>query len=317
VKLAATYPTLDLGTDPGVLRAWARGVEDLGFHDLLIPEHVVGIDTGRRPEWRPLNPTTLKRDNPIYDHRNPFFEPCVVMGFLAAVTSSIRITSGVLVLPQRQTALVAKQLAMADVLSGGRVRLGVGAGWNDAEFEALGADYRTRGRRMDEQIGVLRSLWTQESVSFAGEFHELDAVGLCPLPVQRPIPIIIGGDSDAAMRRAVRHGDGWFLTSHVSQCRERVQRMWNSLRDAGRSPDGMSLIGTVQLGASDASEVLDQMQAWHDLGAAQINVRTAGVPARAGSASPRSGEPDDHVAALEDIRRRWAEERESTAVAPG
>jgi probable F420-dependent oxidoreductase len=317
VELAATYPTVDLRTDPGVLRAWAQGVETLGFADLLIPEHVVGIDTGRRPDWRPLNPVTLKRDNPIYDHRTPFFEPCVVMGFLAAVTSSIRITSGVLVLPQRQTALVAKQLAVGDVLSGGRVRLGVGAGWSDAEFDALGADYRTRGRRMDEQIGVLRSLWTQESVSFAGEFHELNAVGLCPLPVQRPIPIIIGGDSDAALRRAVSHGDGWFLTSHVSQCHERVRRMWDGLRDAGRSPDGMTLIGTVQLAPGRTAEAVEELRQWRDLGATQVNLRTTGVPARAGSATAGSAAPEDHIAALDEIRCRWAEERESAAIARG
>ncbi|HJY73466.1 MAG TPA: LLM class flavin-dependent oxidoreductase, partial [Streptosporangiaceae bacterium] len=134
LKFGATYPTLDLGTDPAVLRDWAVGMESIGFDEIFIPEHVVGINAGLRPDWEPLNPNTLKKDKPIYDHTNPFFEPLVAMGFLAAVTSRITLTSGVMIAPQRQTALIAKQAAIADVLSRGRIRLGIGVGWNDAEF---------------------------------------------------------------------------------------------------------------------------------------------------------------------------------------
>jgi len=137
IKFGATYPTLDVGTDPDTLRRWAQGLEECGFDELFIPEHVVGINAGQRPGWTPLNPNTLERGKPIYDHTNPFYEPFVAMGFLAAVTSRILLTSGVMIAPQRQTALMAKQAAVADVLSRGRIRLGVGVGWNDAEFDAI------------------------------------------------------------------------------------------------------------------------------------------------------------------------------------
>jgi alkanesulfonate monooxygenase SsuD/methylene tetrahydromethanopterin reductase-like flavin-dependent oxidoreductase (luciferase family) len=162
LRFGATYPTLDLGTDPAVLRDWAVGVEGIGFDEVFIPEHVVGINVVARPGWSPLNPNTLESGPPIYDHLDPFLEPFVAMGFLAAITSRITLTSGVLIAAQRQTALVAKQAAIADVLSGGRIRLGIGVGWNDAEFDALGADFHQRGRRLGEQIHLLRRLWTEE-----------------------------------------------------------------------------------------------------------------------------------------------------------
>src|SRR5438105_4476039 len=147
IKFGATYPTQDVGTDPDTLRQWAVGLEEIGFDEIFIPEHVVGINAHERPDWAPLNPTTLERGKPIYDHTNPYYEPFFVMGFLAAVTSRILLSSGIIIGPQRQTALMAKQAAVADILSGGRIRLGLGVGWNDAEFEALGANFKVRGRR--------------------------------------------------------------------------------------------------------------------------------------------------------------------------
>ena len=231
-----------------------RGWKSIGFDEIYIPEHVVGIDVTKRPDWRPLDPNTLQNGSPLYGHMTPFLEPCVTMGYLAGVTKSITLTSGILVLPQRQTALVAKQMAIADVLSGGRIRLGIGAGWSDAEFDALGSDIDHRGRRMDEQIEVLRKLWTDESVTFSGRFHSLEAAGLCPLPVQRPIPILVGGDSDAARRRALTLGDGWFVTSPLDSSGAGLPVL---ARRPKRQADGppSHLTGTVYLGPRQPEEL--------------------------------------------------------------
>jgi probable F420-dependent oxidoreductase len=306
LKFGATYPTLDLGTDPAVLRDWAVGMESIGFDEIFIPEHVVGINAGLRPDWEPLNPNTLQKDKPIYDHTNPFFEPFVAMGFLAAVTSRITLTSGVMIAPQRQTALIAKQAAIADVLSRGRIRLGIGVGWNDAEFEAMGADFRVRGRRLDEQIDVLRRLWTEESVTYSGRFDTLEAAGLCPMPIQCPISLIIGGDSDPAMERAAARGDGWFLTHTAAECVDRTSRFWKRVDELGRR-DGMSLVGTIYQGPRPAQAMLDEVAAWADLGATHLNIRTATYPIQWSEGRlVRKTDVDEHLEALRDVRQAWA-----------
>ncbi|MER5628032.1 LLM class F420-dependent oxidoreductase [Streptosporangium sp. NPDC002544] len=301
----STYPTADLGTDPSVLAAWARGLEEIGFGELYVPEHVVGVNAEVRADWRPLNPHTLQADKPIYDHRNPFLEPLVAMGFLAGVTHSITLMSGVLVAPQRQTALLAKQAAIADVLSGGRIRLGIGVGWNDAEFAALGADFRTRGRRMDEQIALLRRLWTEETVSAQGRWDNLDAVGICPLPVQRPIPLVVGGDSDAALDRAAARGDGWFLTHTAAESVDRTKRFWDRVDELGRRA-GMSLVGTIYQGDREPEAMLDEVAAWVELGATHLNIRTASYPAQwTPGQHGRKTDVAEHIDALRRLRAAW------------
>ena len=307
IRFGTTYPTWDLGTDPDVLGQWARDVERAGYDELFIPEHVVGVNAGQRPDWRPLNPNTLKNDKPIYDHTFPFYEPFVAMGYLAAVTDRIGLTSGVMIAPQRQTALMAKQAAIADVLSRGRIRLGVGVGWNDAEFDALGADFTTRGRRLDEQLIVMRRLWTEESVTFEGHFDTLVSVGLAPLPVQRPIPIIVGGDSPPAMERAAALGDGWFRTHAAAECIERTQRFWSRVDELGHR-DGMMLVGTVYQGHRQPAELLEDIALWAELGATHLNVRTSSRPARgAGGQWVRKPDVGEHVDALSEVRRLWLE----------
>lgn len=305
IRFGATYPTLDLGTDPDVLRRWAQGLERIGFDELFIPEHVVGINAELRPDWRPLNPNTLKPDVPLYDHTNPFYEPFVVIGFLAAVTNRIVLTSGVLIAPQRQTALVAKQAAIADVLSRGRLRLGVGVGWNEAEFAALGSDYTTRGRRLDEQIGLLRRLWTEESVTFEGSFDSLQAAGLAPLPVQRPIPIVIGGDSDAALERAATVGDGWFLTHVAAESVDRAERFWKRVDELGRR-DEVGLVGTVYQGSGQPEDMVRQIREWDALGATHLNLRTATYPIQWSEGRlVRKTDISEHLGALERARELW------------
>ncbi|SVC26420.1 uncharacterized protein METZ01_LOCUS279274, partial [marine metagenome] len=196
MEISALYPTRDIGTDPARIRDWAQAAEDLGFSHIEVPDHVFGATA--RDGWTPR-----------YNEQDPFHETFVTLGFLAAVTRTIRLTSGVLILPQRQTGLVAKQAAEVDVLCEGRLRLGVGVGWNFVEYQALGTDWKTRGARQAEQIEVLKRLWTDDLVTFKGRFHDLYEVNITPPPVQRPIPIWFGGDSEPVIRRAARYGDGW------------------------------------------------------------------------------------------------------------
>lgn len=306
LNFGATYPTFDLGTKPETLRRWAQGLEEIGFDELFIPEHVIGINAELRPDWTPLNPNTLQPGKPIYDHANPFFEPFVAMGFLSAVTERITLTSGVMVAPQRQTALMAKQAAIADVLSGGRVRLGVGVGWNDAEFAALGANFTVRGRRLDEQIELMRRLWTEESITVNGRYDDFDGAGLAPLPVQRPIPIIVGGDSDAALERAARLGDGWFLSHAAAESVDRAARFWRRVDALGRSRAELSLVGTVYQGLRSPGALVEDIAAWVKLGATHVNLRTASYPVELYEGQlVRKIDAAEHLEVLRAVRELW------------
>ena len=202
MKLGAVLPTSEIDADPSAVRDYAQAADALGYDHLVLFDHVLGEDPGNRPPGRRG-----------IDFTDKFHEPFVLFGFLAAVTERIKLSTGILILPQRQTALVAKQAAEADVLSGGRLRLGVGAGWNRIEFEALGAEFGNRGRRMEEQVAVMRALWTEELVTFDGDWHSIDNAGLNPMPVQRPIPLWFGGQADVVLRRIGRLGDGWLISS--------------------------------------------------------------------------------------------------------
>ena len=203
MQLGIVFPTTDIGNDPAAIREWAQGAEAMGFEYILFSDHIVGANPKTYPDVRGNNSTT------------PYHEPFVTMGYLAALTERIRLVTGVLVLPQRQTALVAKQAAQVDVLTGGRLILGVGVGNSPLEYEAQNEEIHNRGRRLDEQIHVLRALWTEETVTFHGEWHHLSDVGINPRPVQRPIPIWVGGRADAALERAGRLADGWVPSSDV------------------------------------------------------------------------------------------------------
>src|SRR5438445_6168566 len=199
MRVGAVFPQLEIGTDPEVIAKYARTVEKLGYDRLAIFDHVLGADSNRAGGW-----------TGAYDHRSAFHEPLVLFGYLAAITTRLKLATAILVLPQRQTALVAKQAAEVDVLSGGRLIVGSGIGWNQVEYEALGMSFSNRGKRIEEQIALLRRLWTQEVVDFKGRWHRVDRAGLNPLPVQRPIPVWMGGNADPAMERIARLADGYF-----------------------------------------------------------------------------------------------------------
>ena len=268
MHIGAVFPQTEIGGDPGVIREYVTAVEEMGFDHLVIYDHVVGAGTQNRPDWRgPYTSETL------------FHEPFVLFGYVAALTKRLELVTGVIILPQRQTVLVAKQAAEVDVLSGGRMRLGVGIGWNEVEYEALNEDFRTRGRRLEEQITVLRALWTQPVVSFKGKWHTITEAGLNPLPVQRPIPIWLGGSADVAVERIGRLGDGWMPQMPPN---ERAHELLGKIRDgaraAGRSEGAVGIEARLSIAQiRDEAGWTEFARGWRRLGATHLDLNTMGA----------------------------------------
>jgi probable F420-dependent oxidoreductase len=258
-----TFPQSEIGADPEVIRDYAQAAEDLGYEHLLAYDHVLGADPSNREGWRG------------YTHKTMFHEPLTLFCYLAAITKRLELVSGVIVLPQRQAALVAKQAAEVDVLSGGRLRLGVGIGWNAVEYEALGEEFGTRGARIEEQIEVMRLLWTREVVSFEGKYHRINEAGINPLPVQRPIPVWMGARADVGLRRTARVADGWFpLGPPDERMREAVKRLRDYVEEAGREPESVGIEARLDVGRVSPEEWKAQTEAWRSLGATHISVNT-------------------------------------------
>jgi probable F420-dependent oxidoreductase len=255
MRLNAFFPTRDIGTDPAKIRDWAQAAEDLGYAYIEVPDHVFGATA--RDGWVPL-----------YNDKDPFHETFVTLGFLAAVTKRIGLSSGVLIAPQRQTGVIAKQAAQADLLSGGRLRLGIGVGWNHVEYEALGVDWKTRGARQAEQVEVLRRLWCEDLVTFKGRFHDLKEVNIVPPPKQRPIPIWFGGASDAAMMRAARLGDGWMpIIPPDAKAEQRLATLRETLKSLGRDPAKFGIEGWLRMQEPDPQRWAAAADGWRKLGA--------------------------------------------------
>jgi probable F420-dependent oxidoreductase len=251
--------------DFGPIREYARTVENLGYKHALVYDHVLGADPTHRPGWTG------------YTHQNLFHEPFVLFGYLAALTQLELVTS-VIILPQRQTALVAKQATEVDVLSGGKFRLGVGIGWNPVEYEALGMDFHTRGRVIEEQIEVLRLLWSKEIVSYQGRFHTIVEAGLNPLPTRRHIPIWLGGSSEKALQRVARIADGWFPLGEPDETMRSTLaqlRIWAA--EAGRDPATLGIEARVNASSGDSRAWGQQTEAWQELGATHISFNTMGA----------------------------------------
>lgn len=277
MRIGVVFPQTELGGDAGALRAYGQGVEELGYAHVMTFDHVLGADPDVHRGW----------DGP-YDVHTTFHEPFVMFGYLAALTSLELVTS-IIILPQRQTALVAKQAAEVDLLTGGRFRLGVGLGWNRVEFEALGQDFSTRGRRSEEQIALMRRLWTEQTVTFDGEFDRVTGAGLAPMPVQRPIPVWIGAQAPPSYRRAGRLADGWFpQMSPGPKLDEAKAMVEEAATQAGRDPSTLGMEGRLAW-RGDADEVADLAGRWRESGATHIAIDTM----RAGLATV-----DDHLAAL-------------------
>lgn len=255
MQLNAIFPTRDIGTDPAKIRDWAQAAEDLGYAYIEVPDHVFGA--AAREGW-----------TPVYNERDPFHETFVILGFLAAVTRRIRLSSGILISPQRQTGLIAKQAAEVDLLSAGRLRLGIGVGWNPVEYEALGTDWNTRGARQAEQIEVLRRLWSGEVVNYEGRFHHLNGVNIVPPPLQRPIPIWLGGSSDAVVKRAARFADGWMpILAPDAQAEQKLALLRAELSSHGRDPAKFGLEGWLRMHDADPQQWAAAADGWRRLGA--------------------------------------------------
>lgn len=263
MKIGVVFPQTELGGDVGAVRAYGQGAEALGYHHLLAYDHVVGADPTVHEGW--AGP---------YDVSTTFHEPLVMFGYLAAVTS-IELVTGIIILPQRQTVLVAKQAAEVDLLTEGRFRLGVGLGWNPVEYEALGQRFDQRGRRLSEQIGLLRRLWTEISVSHAGDHDTITGAGLAPLPIQRPIPIWVGGSSDAACRRIGRLADGWFPQIRPGEDLERaLDIIADAAEAADRDPAAIGMEGRVSWNPTDPDRFARQVERWRDAGATHLTIDT-------------------------------------------
>ena len=272
MQVGVVFPQTETGADPSAVRDYVQAAEELGYSHVFIADHVLGAD----PEFHPQIPRT------IYTHRDVVHEPLTLMAYIAAVTRSLQLVTGILILPQRQTALVAKQAAEVDVLSGGRLRLGIGVGWNPVEYQALGQDFHNRGRRSEEQIDVLRALWTQEVVDYSGRWHRITHAGLNPLPVQRPIPIWLGTGNtvntippDPVLRRIAHIADGWIATFGPSDAgREAIARLHGYARKAGRDPNTIGMECRVSVAGKGPEDWSSEVKAFQDLGATHLTVDT-------------------------------------------
>jgi alkanesulfonate monooxygenase SsuD/methylene tetrahydromethanopterin reductase-like flavin-dependent oxidoreductase (luciferase family) len=254
VQVGVTFPQSEIGADPKAIRDYAQAAEDLGYEHLLAYDHVLGADPSNREGWRG------------YTHETMFHEPLTLFCYLAAITQHLELVSGVIVLPQRQTALVAKQAAEVDVLSSGRLRLGVGIGWNAVEYEALGEDFSTRGARIEE-------------------------AGINPLPVQRPIPVWMGARAEVGLRRTARVADGWFpLGPPDDRMREAVKRLRHYVEEAGRDPESIGIEARLDVGRVSQEEWISQTEAWRSLGATHISVNTMNAGLRS---------PQEHMETIE------------------
>jgi probable F420-dependent oxidoreductase len=287
MQLGVVFPQTEIGDDPALVRAYAETAEDLGYDHILAFDHVLGANKASRPDWR--GPYSLD---------DTFHEPFVLFSYLAGITERIEFATGIVILPQRQTVLVAKQAAALDVLSNGRLRLGVGIGWNEVEFEALGQNFRDRGRRSEEQVELMRRLWTEEAVTFNGCWHTVTDAGLRPLPVQRPIPVWFGGDSDTVLPRIARLGDGWIpRPAPPAEKRAQVERMRALVRDAGRDPEAFGIESWVNAAAGTAPEAwAEEAAALRQAGCSHVSLNTM----RAGR------EPAEHIDAIRRFREAAA-----------
>lgn len=297
LRTGVVFPQTEIGADPHVLRDFAQAAEDLGYTHIAPFDHVLGADPKTHDSFRLL-----------YTHEQMFHEPFALFGYLAACTTTLEFATSIMILPQRETVLVAKQAAEVDILSGGRLRLGVAVGWNPVEYEVLGRDWHTRGRVIEEQMVLLRRLWTEQLVDFRGEWHDIRDAGINPLPVQRPIPLWLGGMAEPVIERVGRLADGWFprfpslnQRGHAEVMPRRydepasiVARMHEYARQAGRDPADIAIEGRVFVPNRTPDDWHAEWQAWKALGATHMQLYTM----------EEGLSPDGHI----DCLRRFAEE---------
>jgi probable F420-dependent oxidoreductase len=265
MQLGIALPLIDIGGDPVTVRDFAQAAEGLGYHHLGAPDHVLGVNVASRPDWGARNTS-----------KDFFHDPFVLFGFFSACTRTIGFSTQVMILPQRQTALVAKQAASLDVLSGGRFRFGIGVGWNPVEYVGLNESFKNRGRRQEEQVEVMKALWAQPHVTFKGQWHTIEDAGINPLPTRRAIPLWFGGHEDATLRRIARWGDGWIMLAHPQGpiASAEFEKLRGYVRAAGRDPGTVGLEVWVSTGEGGPDDWRRHFQGWKDAGVTHVTVNS-------------------------------------------
>jgi probable F420-dependent oxidoreductase len=266
IAVGATFPQTEIGADVGGVRAYAEAAQDLGYKHLLIYDHVLGADPDAE-EYRPWKGP--------YTAHTMFHEVFVLFGFVAAAAPKLELVTAVVILPQRQTALVAKQAAEIDVLSGGKLRLGVGIGWNWVEYEGLGMNFKNRARRFEEQIGLLRRYWQEPIFTHEGRYEKVTAAGINPLPIQRPIPVWIGGSAEPALKRAAEIADGYFPQRPLEGGWPATLAKMKAWREAaGKDWSTYGIEARINAGTGTPDDWRQTFEEWKGLGATHITVNT-------------------------------------------
>jgi probable F420-dependent oxidoreductase len=264
MKVGVAIPAEAIGSDIGKIREFVIAAEEMGLNHVVMADHVLGADPAYHEGWK------RAYTNATFSH-----EPFTLFSYLAGATTRIEFVTGILILPQRQTALVAKQAAELDLISGGRFQLGIGVGWNAVEYEGLNEDFHTRGARSAEQIEVLRALWTQDSIDFEGKWHHIHGAGINPKPVQQPIPVWVAGASQAAIRRAAEIGDGWIsspMESDMTKHEAMVDQLKSYASEFDRDMETLGIDGRLSLMTGDVESQIQDAKAWADLGATRLTV---------------------------------------------
>jgi len=279
MRFGVVLPQGESMREPAAARDFAQAVEGLGYDHLIAFDHVLGADPENRPPgWRTG-----------FNHKVFIHEPLVLFGYLGGVTSRLEFSTEIVIMPQRQTALFAKQAAEVDYLTGGRLRLGLGIGWNALEFESLNEDFSNRGRRMSEQVKVMRALWTDDVVEFHGKWHHIDRAGINPRPVQRPIPVWMGGYAEAVLKRTAALADGWMPLFRPGEetSKQMTAKLKQYVRAAGRNEADFGIEGRINLGGANPEDWQRELDEWRGLGATHVGVST-----------PPELAPDEHIAAV-------------------
>ena len=266
MQLGVALPLVDIGGEPEAIRDFAQAAEEIGYHGLALPDHVLGANVASRPGWT----QGRGRSSDLYH------DPFVLFGFLAGVTKIADFSTQVFILPQRQTALVAKQAACLDVLCGGRFRLGIGVGWNEVEFVGLNENFHNRGRRSEEQVEVMQALWAEPHVNFQGRWHNIEDAGINPRPASGKVPVWFGGHHERTLERIARRGDGWMPNAYPPgrEAEEVLAKLRALTERAGRDPAQIGIEVWVSMGSGSEADWAAEARFWREQGATHLCLTT-------------------------------------------
>jgi probable F420-dependent oxidoreductase len=265
MHLGIALPLVDIHGEPSTVRDFAQAAEGLGYHHLGAPDHVLGANVANRPDWGNRNTS-----------KDFFHDPFVLFGFLSACTRTIGFSTQVLILAQRQTALVAKQVASLDVLSGGRFRFGIGVGWNPIEFVGLNENFHNRGKRSEEQVEVMNALWRDQHVIFKGKWHTIEDAGINPRPKAGKIPLWFGGHADVTLRRTAKWGDGWIMLAHArgKEAETAFETLRNYVKEEGRDPRDVGLEVWVSTAEGGPDDWRNEFEYWKSVGVTHVTLNS-------------------------------------------